>query len=444
MTSQLDCDFYTSFYSDASSLSGSIAINEHYLNIGKPMGRVANKNELGDVLALILNFDQNVYLNANLCHNLKDNLKTKFNFQTNAECIHHYFNEDNGNLYFNKKFRVMNQNDLKIMSNLWNNIYNKIMDSVHFNLLFYKTFYDIPSNISTLRDLEINWLKKGLFLGEHPNLKSLNLNNNVVGMVQTILINEFGLDMAMVAQYKDAMIQYMTANSMNMLTIADETSMLLYLFLNTAYDLRLFFNNNDLENCKSERKEQYNKAVENVKNSTYKQLIAENDKMYDTKSLALVKSTPKYLIVPILKSPFEEIISMTNVVKLSNDIVINCFKKIHNTEDLTQVITLIVKHELSNCLNPVINSMELKILVTSIVYNAYIINKVDSKLYKDMVKEKSVKIISSLFSENNMTDFDAVLEQDINFIIENKKIIKLSYLKNVLIKIAIETFLLNL
>jgi hypothetical protein len=61
-----------------------------------------------------------------------------------------------------------------------------------------------------------------------------------------------------------------------------------------------------------------------------------------------------------------------------------------------------------------------------------------------MVKEKSIKIISALFSENNMTDFDTVLEQDINFIIENKKIIKLSYLKNVLIKIAIETFLLNL
>ena len=204
------------------------------------------------------------------------------------------------------------------------------------------------------------------------------------------------------------------------------------------------FNNNDLENCKTERREQYNKAVESVKNTTYKQLIAENDKIYDTKSCALIKSTPKYLSVPILKSPFEEIISMTNVVKLSNEVVINCFKKIHNKEDLTEVITLIVKHELSNSLNPVINSMELKILVTSIVYNAYIVNKVDSKLYKEMVHEKSVKIISDLFSEQNMTDFNTVLVQDINFIIENKKIIKLSYLKNVLIKLAIETFLLNL
>lgn len=443
MSSSLDCDFYKSFYSDTNWLSSSISINEHYLNVGKPQGRVANQSELNELLCLILNFDCNVYSTANLSFDLKTNLKTKFNFSTNDQSINHYYGQ-NGNLLSTPKFRVINGNDLKYISNFWENIYIKIFDAINFNLLFYKTFYDIPDGISNLRDLQLHWLKKGLFMGQKPNLKSLNDNENLIGVIQGILIKNFGLDMAFLAQYKTDMINYMQNNGMEVQNIEDETSLLIYLLLNSGYELRLFFNSNELDDYKKTRSEQYDEAIKSVKNSTYKKAIATNDKIYDTRSLELIKATPKMNILPVQKTPFADIISMQNIVKLSNEIVINCFKKLYNKEDLTEIITIMIKHALNNCLEPVVNSMEVKILVTSVVYNAYIVNKVDSKLYKDLVKEKSVQIITTLFKEQNMVDFEAVLEQDVNFLLENKKIMKLSYLKNALIKVAVETFLLNL
>ena len=90
--------------------------------------------------------------------------------------------------------------------------------------------------------------------------------------------------------------------------------------------------------------------------------------------------------------------------------------------------------------------MELKILVISVVYNIFMKEKTTSILYKGFVKEKSIEIINAIFKAYEITDSDsiAIIEQDVSFIMENKKIIKLLYLSNIITKIIVELFLLTL
>lgn len=99
ISSQLDCAFYTSFYEDLSSLVGAtkLEITEHYLNIGKAQGRVANNAELVQVMSSILNFNADLYCVANLSYQLDKSLKDTF--VNNNDWYNHFYNSPNGNLY---------------------------------------------------------------------------------------------------------------------------------------------------------------------------------------------------------------------------------------------------------------------------------------------------------------------------------------------------------
>lgn len=429
MSSQLDCKFYTSFYEDLSSLADSteLKINEHYLMIGKAQGRVANKKELDDMIASIVRFDYDVYKNTNLSFQLDKTLNVSF---PGLDCMNHYYNETTGNLYINNRFRVLNNNDIKVVLNEWDGIYQKIFNLVNFDLFFYKSFYEIPASITTLQDLKIHWLKNGLFSGQKPNLKSLNENTNIIGNIQSLLIKEFNLDMSYLLGYKSVMLDYASKHNIVVpSSLVDETNVLLYLFFNTGYQLRLFFSQNEYDVYKSERIQQYNSAVNAIKSLNQKVALDMAVKSYAIQDLKLSK-VKLVAVVPIMKDAFSNIISLSNVIKLSNEDFLNCFKKIYNVQDLMEVIKLIVSHELSNYLLPELNSMEVKILVTSLVYNTYIQDKVDAGIYASFVKDKSIEILTLLFKDAGLADFETVLAQDVAFVIDNKKVIKLSYLKN--------------
>lgn len=446
MSSCLDCAFYTSFYNDVSSLTDSIAINEHYLNVGKSQGRVANETELHDLCSLLTHFDDNVYSTANLSYNLAKTLKDQWiTTTTKKQWMSHYYGAD-GNLNSSNRLRIMNHNDLKYISNLWDNIYNKVFDVVKFNVLFYKTFYTIPSDITNLRDLQLFWLKHGMFMGQMSNLHSLTQQSNTIGAIQIVLIENFKLDISFIAKYKGVMIDYMNQHSLPMLQVADETVFLLYLFLNTGYKLRLFFNKNDMDESVKQRRKQYDDAIESIKNDTYKKMLEVNDASYDLKSISLMKLTPKNEFIPIVPNNFADIISVKNIVKLSNTTVVDCFMKLYKKDNLTDIVIIMILNELKNCLNFVVNSMELKILVSSVVYNVFIKDKSTSILYKGLVKEKSVEIINAIFKAHGLEDPESVaaIEQDVCFLIDNKKVIKLSYTSNVVTKIIVEAFLLTL
>lgn len=444
MSSSLDCAFYTSFYSDVAALTDSIDINEHYLNVGKLQNRVANESELQEVVSMLTHFDDNIYSTANLSFTLVNNLKNQFpDLSTKTQWVKHYYES---NLQIVDKYRIINNNDLKYISNLWDNIHNKIFEVVNFNLLFYKTFYTIPNNIHNVRDLQSFWFKNGIFMGQKPNLHSLNEKMNIIGMMQILLIEKFGLDLSFIAGYKSCMIDYMLNNSLPILNIADETSFLLYLFLNTGYKLRLFFNKNDLDKYIANRKKQHDDAIKSIKDGTYKKMIELNNKSYNSESISLMKLVPKKEIIPIELNSFSDIINVKNIIKLSNITVVDCFMKLYNKDNLTDVIITMVINELKNCLEPIVNSMELKILVISVVYNMFMKDKTTSILYKGLVKEKSIEIITAIFQAYEITDSDSIaaIEQDVSFIMENKKIIKLLYLSNIITKIIVELFLLTL
>lgn len=59
---------------------------------------------------------------------------------------------------------MINNNDLKITSNEWDELVSEIFNVVNFSVVFYKSFYNIPSTITTVQDLKLHWLKTGLFL----------------------------------------------------------------------------------------------------------------------------------------------------------------------------------------------------------------------------------------------------------------------------------------
>ena len=76
----MDCNFYVSFYPDLADLNkdDSVAVNEHYINVGKAQGRVVNKTELNALLAQILHFDLKTFTTANLSQDFVTNLANKY------------------------------------------------------------------------------------------------------------------------------------------------------------------------------------------------------------------------------------------------------------------------------------------------------------------------------------------------------------------------------
>lgn len=445
MASQLDCDFYTSFYSDLAALVGStkLAITEHYLNIGKAQGRVANKNELVQLMSSILNFDADLYSVANLSYKLDKSLKDTFPNQN--DWFNHFYDATNGNLYTVNRYRITNSNDMKIVSNEWDDMVASVFDMVGFSVVFYRSFYDIPTNITTLQDLQLYWLKMGLFLKQHPNLKSFNDNVDVLGDIQTMLMNKYKLNMTMLASYKDNMMTYANAHSIVVPAgLNDETSILMFLFFNTGYQLRLFFCQNELDEYRSQKANAYNAALASVKNLEQDKAVADAAKAYLSQTAALIKAKSIVVPVPLVKDLFVNISSLLNIIKLCNDTYLSCFKKIQQNEDLMVIIPKMVKHELLNCDNPQLNSMEVKILVASLLYNLFVANKTDSDLYATFVKEKSVEVLTGMFGEAGLSGFSETLKQDIDFIIENKKVVKLCTLSNMIISMFVTAFLLKL
>jgi hypothetical protein len=227
-------------------------------------------------------------------------------------------------------------------------------------------------------------------------------------------------------------------------SITDENSILLFLFMNTGYQLRLFYNQNELDAYRTDNINKYNEALASVKSMTHVKALATSVKLYTAQTASLVKSKHIVVPVPIVKDLFININSVFNVIKLCNPTFLNCFKKISQNEDLMVIIPLLVKHELLNCDQPQLNSMEVKILVASLLYNLFISNKSDSTLYANFVKEKSVELLSAMFNEAGLVDFSETLKQDVDFIVENKKVVKLCSLTNLIISLFFNAFLLNL
>ena len=444
MTSQLDCAFYTSFYDDLAYLAGApkLEITEHYLNVGQAQGRVANDAELVQMMSSILNFNADLYCVANLSYQLDKSLKDTFPGKNDW---YQHFYGTNGNLQLSTRYRVINSNDLKITANEWDDLVSGIFEVVKFSDVFYKSFYTIPSSVTTVQELKLHWLKMGMFLKQQPNLQSFTDNRDVIGDVQALLIDKFKVNMAFLALCKPDMVKYAASHSIIVPdAVKDENSLLLFLFINTGYQLRLFYNQNELDEHKKMRVDQMKEALAAVKSMTHEKALAVSTKAYVSQTVALTKSKRIEVPEPIVKDLFVNINSLFNVIKLCNDTYLSCFKKINQNEDLMVIIPMLVKHELAGCDAPQLNSMEVKILVASLLYNLFIGNKSDSALYAVFVKEKSVELLSALFAEAGLVDFGETLKQDMDFIIENKKVVKLCSLANLVISLFITAFFLKL
>lgn len=437
----LDCAFYVQFYDDlALNPSDILAINEHYLTTGKRQGRVANRDELNRNLAAILHFNKEIYANANLSYRLRENLVTAWG---QINWMDHFYAEGTGNLYIHPRLRVRNELELMEHANKWDALFAELVKATDLDLMFYRNYYDVPDSITNTRDLQLYIIKMGIFLGQKPNLSYLSNTKNAISDIQSALISKMGVDMSWLATNKPLMMEYMESHQLQVpaSVTADENSLLLFLFLNTGYQLRVFSNMAEKDAYIADRSGEYKAAIAAVKALKQVDALAASTIEYGKGMIKAAKHIPM-IGLPLVKLPFEQILNTLNLIKLTSDVYVACFKQTHGLELVDAVILAMVQHELRGYVNPSMNSMEVKKLVMCLVYNLNIEDKLDSKMYADFVKTKSIDLLTQLLTSAGIQDFAASLEQDVNFIIQNKEIVKMCSLKYALLSNVADRILL--
>ena len=422
----LDHAFYASFYEDLAGVSDKFKIFEHYINIGKAQGRVANKNEFAELMCELTSFDVNIYSNLNLAFDFKNSLKEKNpGFNSKIQWLSHFFGEDgkSGNLRDINRYRIKNSNELLEFNNEWNELHKAIDTALKFDHVFYSKYYDVPA-AETRYDLFIHWLTTGLFLGYAPNEKCLFDNKKVLNDVMEILIKK-KVDINYITnEYTKIMESYFTLSNMNIIPNLGNVEKTLFLFLNSGFKLRLFFNENERKNYIDKHMKEYenaNTAIKQMKVNDFNKVI----KLEFEKSKYVLEKYMKQVIFKDEKLkllPIKSLNSLANLKHLTNAKFIENFKKCHNLSSMVDVAIKVLKHELNRYEKIDVNSMEIKNFILNFVYNANLADKKDKYEYIEFVKNMSIEIMKKVMSNETLMN---TIEKDVEFLITNKKIIKL-------------------
>jgi hypothetical protein len=424
----LDCDFYTSFYSDLQSIkSDKFKLHEHYLEKSKTENRIANVTEFGSVICDLVKFEPSVYLNFNLPCELDKSLKEKFpHFKSDLECFEHFYHETkNCNLRDTNRFRIKNANDIQMINNKWNALYKAIDNKVKFDLSFYVRYYDIPCVISSRFDVFMYWLNTGLFLGDVPNEHYLLEKDKLINEIIEIFAKHL-VDINYIHnEYLNVMVQFMKVNKTPVLPNLENVKNTLFLFLNTGFKLRLFFNSNERVkyiDTNTEMIQNAKIAMQTLKTNEFREKSnAEYAKQ--KKLLNVKKEKVKFADEEVKLLKPEKLNSIFNLKKLTDKDFIEKFKKCHNLSELKDVAMKIISHEIKRYNDLDINSMEIKKFVVNLIYNMNKANKTNKSEYLILVKNIVVDIMNTLVNDANLVE--KVL-QDVEFIVSNKQIVSLS------------------
>jgi hypothetical protein len=432
----LDVKFYTSFY----GISGDIqTVRDHYSTVGLAKQLLPNLQCYAKLLSVVLDFDIDVFVTNGgidlgdrlICENHPDAHKNNDLVYFMNLFYDDIMSETTANGQINcALMRCINCTDVINYNKKWDTLISDLHKHVAFDEQFYLFFYkDIANNENPFFD----WLTDGVFKGRHPNMNSYNKQMNMLSDLSSFLHNNnIDLNFIMKSNYDNI------NRICSKLVELSEVERPLYVFFNLCRKKRMFWSEAEQLAYVEKHKTKFTDTLKWLKAMNHydidklvqivdaKQKIhAENVKKIATKYVNNVKYTVQHL---------DSYWSL--VKKVTNPRYIETFKVINKLDGLPKdemlhnlLLTLIsniidVKDTESNNLNV----MQIKSFVLSFFYNTLLSEKPGKSKtdYLNMVKSNAVKFLLELFNKKNVTVDEISLVTDLDFLISNKKFIKLT------------------
>ncbi len=431
-------EFYTSTYDDTKKYSKSqVDSFDHWNKHGKAEGRVCNIGQYYKLLAQLTSFNYEIYVNCNVLLKNFKNVATELNFKNESENLDgafEYFYESNINKKNPKNLpntnlnvphiHMTNQNELDEYIKKWDELYIKMHEYTKFDYKFYWEMYS-DSVADDSFELFKLWLTTDMFNDKMRNDtdKIDNLRVFIGGIAK-----EINFDWVFFKnKYKTTLAAYNKLNLNSTQSMDNEVGAFWY-FINYARDLKLCLNEMEYNAYISKYTTIHEDAIKIIKAVENKHDLPLIEKKYHDKCYnfqksnisSIIHSLPKHTDIKFLTA------SYLNTV-LSEEYIKNLANAFKTNNDLKQKILVLVKKEIVKFKknNDNIQSMEFKTFVANVIYNGLISMKGDKTQYIEMVKATIVNLYKELNSTINDDEIKA-LENDIEFIINNKKIIKLT------------------
>lgn len=442
---QFDVKTYMEIYKEFNSEAEATT---HFIETGRMENRIKNKNELIETLCKILHFDEVMYLHVNLQgDNFKpinemvmsgmNALRLKNAKILKAGC-EHYVSKLSQDF---TTMQIINSYTVQLYKNKSAALWSAIDTYLNFDETYYANYYMVKDTIYDRKQLFIEWLTKGLYKGEIPNVKYVD-SDKVIQDVKIALMNA-GVDMDFIEKQYDAMmLQYcLSVNPEDqLLTSLSGKDRVVYTFFLSFAQLHLFFNQNELTQYNVDMKKMYESAMEVIRSCKVDSYLITSAKKYDDDLKLLIASQVKFKDTKLSKLSSVALQTVSFIRTVTDANFLNTFKKHNGIEtegdfkkDLILAIAqkIIKESKISNSNAQIIQ------LVINLIYNSNLdirkARKMSKKEYLDSIKTTSIEILSNILSDAESRAENGTLEADINYFIESKNILKLTKLFNIIL-----------
>lgn len=424
----LNVDFYKTFY----SLEGDEkVIREHFNTHGKVRHLIPNEEVLSEVLARVLNFQDEVYMSNQSIHLNGSLIKDNHHCHDKGYYISHLYGKhqvSKGQLEHSHLVRVINSQELFNYKHKWNVLHAKLFKHFKFDMDYYTFFHKIDcSNVFE------HWLAKDIFDKKHPNLKSFQKDVNLMTEMVNVL-HKLGVDLNYISsEYHAELVSKQIAIPATLTGL----EIPVYILFNHAKQYGFFWSKEERDEYIKAHIEPFNKANEYLKSQQHydEKTLNEIADKYEQEFRVMVKQHEDHQFeAQPIKMELKSIVgSIRFLKKVTNKWYIENFKKLNNVPDdeVLQTLLQTVLHNVVKVKDATeFLSMDLKEFVISFFYNTLLHLKQGKtkEEYLELVKQNMHAFLVGFFQKVAL-EYDAgSLMKDIEFLIENKKIIKFTKL----------------
>ncbi len=453
-TNSFNHEFYTSYYDDVKNLKNAVDSLNHWIKIGKDEGRVCNKDQYNRLMANLTSFDFEVFINGNMSLSKFVTFSEDLKLTNKTEQLGLAFDS------FKKKFVdkqidekqqqtvipltipyicVTNECELNEYLDKWDGLYNKMQEFTKFDAKFYWDMYgDVEAETSL--DLFKSWISDGMFNEKMHNATDKNDN---LGVFIGGIAKEIGFDWEFFkTNYSVVLTSYDKKNKNKGKQMKNITNTFWY-FINYARELKLCLNKNEHDECVAKfvkSHEDANKIIKSVENKKMLPIVVKKyeillHKVMKLKTIVNSFVLPKFVDLNQNNSYYIDRILSTKYLEL-----LKLAHKCKTDESLVNVVKLLVKKEYNKFSKKglAITSQDAVKFVLNIVYNGLITSKEENKNaeYIILVKKVVVELLKEFDKEKLINaETQKALENDIDYLINNKMVLKLSRMTS---RIAIE------
>lgn len=362
----------------------------------------------------------------------------------------------------------------------WKQLYKTLHQSyVHFDPGFYVLFYEIDASEDLKRNTSamfLQWLEKWLFLGRYPNHRMFKARTQLISLVLRA-IHDQGVDINFVVKTYLPMLQASGALQTTDMPELSDIERALFVFFRFGTRYQFYWNEAEMQaraTVLANRFQGLNHTLRSRGNIYTDKSFARADTQFQ----AAVQAVQSKLDRTVIQMPQLDLSALNidrNVRLLSTMCsrhFFQTYRDIHAlppsdahhvdaaatataaddpdaaARDVAAVHQMILQKFVPNVarVSPSawgeLNSMSVKSFVLSYMYNVYYhtrrrtMNKVD---YVQFVKQQAKNCLLQIYAQCDIHIVEQVLETDLQFLIEHRKIIKLAKLT---IQIALMLYLL--